>query len=173
MHTPLESPRLRLVPTSADLVRAELAGGLAVAIGTPLAADWPPEHWDEGVLRWLLNAAAQPGFDPAWTGYYIVLREPAPGLVVGTAGFKSPPDAHGVIELGYGVVPSHQRRGIASEAVCAMIAYAWEHPRVTRVDAETFPHLVPSLGVMRACGMTFIGPGSEHGTVRYGISRPA
>lgn len=173
MHMALESPRLRLIPTTARLVSAELAGELHAAIGIPLAHDWPPEHWDAGVLRWLLDTAAQPGFDPAWSGYYVVLCEPATGVVVGTAGFKTPPDVHGVVELGYSVVPSHQRRGIASEAVRVMIAYAWNQPRVTRVDAETFPHLAPSLGVMRACGMQFIGHGSERGTVRYGISRPA
>ncbi|MGH7134080.1 MAG: GNAT family N-acetyltransferase [Phycisphaerales bacterium] len=174
MSLTIQTPRLVLVPATTPLVRAELDGrdALARAIGAPLAADWPPEHWDEGVLRWLLDAAAKPGFDPAWPGFYVVLCDPAPGLVIGTAGYKSPPDAQGVVELGYGIVPSHQRRGFASEATRAMIDHAWKNPRTRRVDAETYPHLAPSLGVMRVCGMTFLGPGSEFGTVRYGIARP-
>ena len=66
-----------------------------------------------------------------------------------------------------------QRQGFATEATSALIEWTLRDPRVKRIDAETFPHLIPSLGVMRRLGMTSLGAGSEEGTVRYGVTREA
>src|SRR5690606_24876679 len=39
------------------------------------------------------------------------------------------------------------------------------------VAAETYPDLMPSLGVMAKCGCRYMGPAAEGGVVRCGISR--
>lgn len=175
VHWPrITTQRLVLVAASPEIVSAELAGvgSLGAALGADVSPDWPPEHWDAGVLRWLLEAARRPDFNPAWPGFYVLLAgDPNPQLI-GTAGFKTPPDDHGVVELGYGIVASRQRRGYATEMVQGMIRYAWMHPRAQRVDAETFPDHTASLGVMRKAGMAPLGPGLEAGTVRWGVARP-
>jgi RimJ/RimL family protein N-acetyltransferase len=76
-----------------------------------------------------------------------------------------------MVEVGYSICPEYQRRGFASEATRALIAHAFASPQVTRVDAETLPELEPSISVMLKCGMRFLGPGSEPGTIRYGVTR--
>jgi RimJ/RimL family protein N-acetyltransferase len=40
------------------------------------------------------------------------------------AGFHTVPDADGVVEIGYGIAPSAQGRGVASEAVVLLIELA-------------------------------------------------
>ena len=40
-----------------------------------------------------------------------------------------------------------------------------------RVVAETLPELVGSIGVMRRCGLRFIGDGSEPGVIRFELTR--
>jgi [ribosomal protein S5]-alanine N-acetyltransferase len=165
--TTLTTPRLRLVGADAPLLRADLAGtqALGAALPAEVADTWPPEHYDADAVRWMLNAADALEVDSPWRGYYIVLNAPKPTLV-GTVAFKSAPNEFGIVELGYSVVASFQRRGIASEAVDALITHAYAHG-AKAVAAETYPELVASLGVMRRCGMVHAGPGSEARTVRY------
>ena len=75
---------------------------------------------------------------------------------IGDAGFKGPPDAQGRAELGYFVVPSHRRRGIAAEAVQALVPWALAHPEVIAVTAECHPDNRASIGVLRRCGSRIV-----------------
>ena len=67
-------------------------------------------------------------------------------------GLKGPPDAEGLVEIGYSVLETHQRRGYATEAVRALIAWAKERG-AKRIAAETLPELLPSQRVMDKLGM--------------------
>jgi RimJ/RimL family protein N-acetyltransferase len=40
----------------------------------------------------------------------------ATGMVIGDIGFRGPPDAAGIVEIGYSVVAGRRRRGYATEA---------------------------------------------------------
>jgi len=55
--------------------------------------------------------------------------------------------------LFYAFAPAHQRRGYASEATRAMIAYAFTQLRLKRVVATTTYDNAASIGVMRSVGM--------------------
>ena len=55
-----------------------------------------------------------------------------------------------------------------------MSAWAFEHPEIEQVTAETLPGLAGSIRVMEKCGMRFVGEGTPEGdvrTVRYAVSR--
>jgi RimJ/RimL family protein N-acetyltransferase len=56
-----------------------------------------------------------------------------------------------VVEIGYSVVPSWQRRGLATEACRALIESAWERC-AKMIIAHTFDNLEPSIGVLRKLG---------------------
>lgn len=87
--------------------------------------------------------------------------------VVGVAGFKGPPDGEGQVEIGYAVVPTYHRRGLASEAVEALVAYAADTDEVTRVVAHTLPHLTPSMGVLEKTGFVLDDAFDDDGVVRF------
>ena len=91
--------------------------------------------------------------------------------LIGTAGYKGPPDPEGTVEVGYGLVPDRHRRGYATETARALVASAFARPAVHRVIAETLPDLIGSIGVLRKCGFHFIGEGSEPGVIRYELTR--
>jgi RimJ/RimL family protein N-acetyltransferase len=93
--------------------------------------------------------------------------------LIGSAGYKGPPGKDGTVEVGYGIVSDHQRRGYASEAVRGLVKRAFELPGVRRVIAETYPELVPSIGVLRRCGFELTGDGSEPGVIRFELTRGA
>ena len=162
----LSTPRLVLVGVDNALLRAEIESreALAVAIDSIVPAAWPPEHHDRGVIDWVLKSLDSFGPDEPWRLYYIVLSNPR--TLIGTCGFKQRPDAKGCVEVGYTVLEQFRCRGIASEAVMALMSVAFGRG-ASEVAAETYPSLLPSLRVMEKCGMTKTGEGSEPGTVRY------
>lgn len=162
----LSTPRLVLVGSDDALLRAEIESreALAVAIDSTVPAAWPPEHHDRGVIEWVLKSLDSLRPDEPWRLFYIVLSNPR--TLIGTCGIKQPPDAKGCVEVGYTVLEQFRCRGIASEAVMALMSVAFGRG-ASEVAAETYPSLLPSLRVMEKCGMTKVGEGSEPGTVRY------
>ena len=66
--------------------------------------------------------------------YYFVLLPPAASPqtaareLVGNGGFKGPPSASGVVEIGYSILPAFQRRGFATEAARCLMAAAFALP---------------------------------------------
>ena len=128
------SRRLVLRPVPWDAVQAITAGRRL-----PGWADDYPAEGDAMIAGLLFRAgpAAWPGANQAWGHRQVVER--ATGLVVGGIGFAGPPGAAGEVELGYGIVPSRQGRGYATEAVAAMVAVAWADPVVEAVVATTAP----------------------------------
>jgi RimJ/RimL family protein N-acetyltransferase len=132
---------------------------LAAALGARLPADWPPEHHDPNALRYSREALEQPDQAGWWLHYFVAGDE-----LVGVGGFKGPP-ADGMVEVGYSVVPSRQRRGYATAAVAAMIEMARERGAST-VRAETLPSLPASIGVLEKLGFT-PAPSSEAGVMAF------
>jgi len=73
----------------------------------------------------------------------------------------------GTVEIGYSILPAFQRSGYASEAVAALVEWAFADARVERVIAETFPELAGSIGVLRKTGFHSCEGASEPGLLRF------
>lgn len=65
--------------------------------------------------------AHAPGDEP-WLLRAVVLR--ATGAAVGRVNCHAPPDARGMVEIGYRALPAHRRMGYAAEAAAAMSGWA-------------------------------------------------
>jgi [ribosomal protein S5]-alanine N-acetyltransferase len=161
----LLSARLIVRPMPWDAVRAISAGSRL----DDWAADYPSEGdvIIAGLLKDVGPAVADPG-DQAWGHRQVVER--ASGLVVGGIGFFGPPREGGEVEVGYGIVPSRQGCGYATEAVAAMLAMAWADPRVTAVVAGTDPGNAASQRVLEKAGFRRV---AADGEFRYRLSRLA
>lgn len=163
--------RMRLVPSSARHVRADLEGpeSLSRELGATVPADWPPEiaAEDRPTLGAMLEADASL---VGWLPWYWVARDTPTASLVGFGGFGGRPEA-GRVDLAYAVVPGAQRRGYATEAVGALVAWAFGSGRVRRVDAETLPHLTASVAVLKGNG--FAQTSEATGTAVMHFSRVA
>ena len=167
----ISTSRLVLIGADAALLVADRSSpeAFAAAIEALVPPSWPPEHHDKGVIDWVLGLLDQLTPGKPWNMYYMVLRTPR--TVIGTCGFKGPPDVNGCVEVGYSVVPEFRGAGLATEAVQKLISTAFEHG-ASEVAAETYPALTPSLRVMDKCSMTLTGAGADPDTVRYAMRRP-
>lgn len=173
--TILKTDRLELVGATAELLRAEGddRARFAELLDARVPGDWPPELYDEPARLWTLEKVETVPDADGWWSYYVVRTDAGDGgrELVGIAGYKGPPDAEGMVEVGYGVMEPHRRRGYASEATAGLVERAFADPRVTRVIAETLPELIPSQGVLEKNGFAFVGEGSEEGVIRYELPR--
>lgn len=126
----------------------------------------PPADQAQVSPEWLarLRAASAP---TPWT-HGVALVERATGAVVGSAGFKGPPDAEGVAEVAYGLAPAYQGQGYAREAARALTEYALSVGGARCVRAHTRPDNAASARVLAACGFTRVGevPDPDDGLVQ-------
>ena len=166
--------RLALVPATAELTRAALDGNDALAsrLEAIVPATWPPDLLDPPSLQFTLDRLAE-GPEQAgwWLHFVLLLGTEVRRTLIGSSGYKGPPSPDGTVEVGYGIVRDHQRRGYATEVVRGLLAQAFVLPSVRRVIAETLPELASSIGVLHKCGFRLIGEGSEPGVIRFELTR--
>ncbi|HEX9705677.1 MAG TPA: GNAT family N-acetyltransferase [Gemmatimonadales bacterium] len=104
---------------------------------------------------WLTALRQSSDADPWRHGFFVVHRESR--SVIGAAGFKGPPDSTGTVEIAYGIVPSFERRGYATEAAAALVRFAVGSGQVLVIRAHTLPVSNPSTRVLLKCGFRHIG----------------
>jgi RimJ/RimL family protein N-acetyltransferase len=179
-HT-IATTRVKLVSAAPGLLEAERAGNRALerALEAVVPDGWPPPLYGERTLDFAADFYRRNPQGAGWMLWY-VLRAVLPGAVaagesrptaVGVCGFKGLPDEDGTVEIGYSVLPGHQRKGYASEAVAALVEWAFAHDEVRRVIAETFPDLGASVRVLERNGFAPVGAEGAEGIIRYEITR--
>ena len=69
-----------------------------------------------------------------WQTYWLIVIS-GENVGVGLAGFKGVPNESGSTEIGYGIDPVYQNQGFTSEAVKALVDWAFQHPFCKTVTA--------------------------------------
>lgn len=137
----IRTERLRLVLESTEEVLARIE-----ALSPAERAEVSP--------AWLEQMRASPSVDP-WTHGFAII-DLARGSVIGSCGYKGPPDPDGVVEIAYGVDMAYQGQGYATEAARALVTYALGS-NVRLVLAHTRPGPNASTGVLTKCGFKCVG----------------
>jgi RimJ/RimL family protein N-acetyltransferase len=88
------------------------------------------------------------------------------GRVAGECGTKAPPDADGMVEIGYGLGAGSRGRGLGTAAVAALVDRLKAEPAVRRIEAEVHAHNVASQRVIERAGLVPLGAPSA-GYLRY------
>jgi [ribosomal protein S5]-alanine N-acetyltransferase len=166
------TPRLELIAITRALLCANFARSpeFSQLINADVPAEWPPEGWDTDAFNYVLDKMDRYPNCHGW-GRYIAVKASEGGrrILAGTCGATLPIELTDDPEIGYGMLPAYQGCGYATEAATALVSWIFQFPHVRSVNAQTFPHLQPSLRVMEKLGMKFAGPGPgpEEGTVLY------
>jgi ribosomal-protein-alanine N-acetyltransferase len=170
----LKTNRMELIAGTADLVRAHIGDGerfrLLLDARIPRLSRPTPEVQE--AMECMAQALERGPHQAGWWCWYFVLLEGMTGhrVLIGDGGFKGPPDADGMVELGYSVLQSYRNRGYATEAVKALVEWASEHPEVRRIVAETKRTNTGSIRVLEKNGFTQVGTGSEQDLIRFELA---
>jgi RimJ/RimL family protein N-acetyltransferase len=156
---PIRTARFELVSMSLPFMRMLLArdhDGAARESGAIVPPDLP-DRLDNFLQFRIADLTDDPAAQP-WLGRSIVLTE-ADGTrrIIGSAGFHSPPDVEGRVEVGYRVEPDFRRQGVATEVVRALFDWAAREHGVTRFRAAIAPDNVASLAIIERLGLRQVG----------------
>lgn len=135
-----------------DLRTAETAIGLRIPDEFACQTD---------IWRFMLDRISERPENAGWTMQALVRDDE----IVGNAGFKGAPDDRGVVEIGYGVLTTHRRQGLAVAACHLLLDRAARAPAVTQVLAIVDPDNVASLAVLDRAGFQ---PDGERVHERWG-----
>lgn len=168
----IRTARLELIAAEPHVAIAEAAGSRdwfrELQVAPP--ASWPPPLNDADSVKWFADRIAADPSAVGWYAWYVLGVEGGRALI-GNCGFKGRPDVAGSVEIGYSLLPAHQRQGLGTELAAALIAWAFQHAAVTRITAETLPELVGSVRVLEKNGFQGIGRGSAPGLIRFELRR--
>jgi [ribosomal protein S5]-alanine N-acetyltransferase len=157
----VRSERLELESMSVPFMQALVARDLAAAereINAHVPA-WLPDQLDHFLQYRLAQLAVDPSIRE-WLGRSMVMTDDAARRrIVGTIGFHGPPDPQRRVEIGYSVDPVYRRRGLAREAVQAMLDWAATTHGIHRFIASISPTNEASLGLV--AGFGFVQTGSQ------------
>lgn len=167
--------RLELIASTAATAQAEADWDwpqLAKLLDAEVTDDWPPKLTYDVLDHWAATLTEHPEQAGWWSWYFVRdLGDGKDRVAVGGGGFGGLPAADGIVQIGYSVLHDFQYRGYATEAMRALVTWAFSHEDVRHVVAATFADHVASLKVIEKLGMTYVGDAEEPGAITFGISR--
>jgi [ribosomal protein S5]-alanine N-acetyltransferase len=150
----VHTPRLELTPLQANAIQALLSGDAKLLTRLTRAAFpepvGPPPYMAESlpVVRARLEQAPD---EARWWNWLVVNQ--IDGVAVGSVAFGGQPDHDGAVLIGYAMYPGHEGQGYATEAVRAMMEWAFAQPGVTTVRALAPVWNTPAVHVAEKVGM--------------------
>ncbi len=149
----LHGPRLDLVLVTVEQLLARAAADGPV----PLGVDDPTDvlHPDRSPLHYRVKQVRE---DPAENPWLLRLAvDRGTGELVGYGNFHARPDADGMVEIGYTVLPEFRRRGYGREIAETLWRAAAAHPDVRVLRASVAPDNEASLAIVKGAGLVEIG----------------
>jgi RimJ/RimL family protein N-acetyltransferase len=147
----LITSRLTLFPLSMAQLKLILTQPGRPVSRITLAADLITPIVQRAIGLKLAKMEPVPAVQHPWFTYWLVTR---PHAGIGLAGFKGYPDPHGEVEIGYGLAPAYRRQGYTTEAVQALINWAFLTPEcISIIAANTSLDNIASHRVLQKVGM--------------------
>jgi RimJ/RimL family protein N-acetyltransferase len=112
---------------------------------------WVPRSLDDAD-RFIDDLGSVP-FDTPGTWSQLGIRLRDSGLLVGDVGVHFLSDEPDQVEIGFTVAPSHQGRGIGTEAVTGLLDHLFRGLGKHRVFASVDPRNQPSMALLERVGM--------------------
>lgn len=102
-----------------------------------------------------------------WGVWFVINQEN--NTVIGDIGFKGKPNSENIVEIGYGIVPSAQGKGYATEAVQKLIDWAFSNKNINKIVAECLDENIPSIRVLEKLQMKRMG--SENNMLKWQLEK--
>lgn len=132
----VETSRLLLFPLTGDQLQILITDISAFEKDTSFHYDGENvegEMYD--ILKGQLSPVKEAGADFVWHTFWMIVLK-SENTIIGSICFKGIPSSTGSVEIGYGVNGEYESKGYTTEAVGAMIRWAFRQPAVTQITAE-------------------------------------
>ena len=148
----IETENLKLIPCEPSHLATVLEDkrGLEPLLGVSVPESWPV--FPGAVPRIYEKLRSDPSAVGWWSYLFVHTGD---RTLAGDGGFKGRPNGAG--EVGYALVPEYRGRGLATEAAGGLVRWAFSHPEVIAVRAETLHDGHGSIRVLQKLGMRFAG----------------
>lgn len=169
----LETTRLKLVPlTHAHML---LYKNDPLALAKSLNIQYLERQNDpatandlaEAIDFWITGTQKHPEHFEWFTTWEIILKEE--NVAVGGIGFAGLPDEHGKSMTGYGIDMRYHGRGIATEALQAMIEWAFQNDCLKTIIADTPVNHIASQRVL--IKNNFVESSRDEALVHWSLNR--
>lgn len=150
----IKTERLTLIPLTPQQLESGLESikSLAADLNIPIVEDLISGVAERAVRMKIEKMRSVPPSLHPWFTYWLVVID-CENIGAGMVGFKGNPDGGGEVEIGYGINSIYQSRGYMSEAVKALIKWAFSHPECKAINAtDVRPDNYPSQKVLVKCG---------------------
>lgn len=155
-----------MIAGTSALLRAEVTDRerFARLLEARVHSAWAQERDYQEAMASMAQRLEDAPEESGWWSWYFVLHNRVTGhrMLIGSGGFKGPPDENGTVEIGYSLLPPYRKRGYTTEAVEALVTWAFGHPEVVRVIAEALPGNTASVRILQKVGFSEVGPGSRN-----------
>lgn len=118
------------------------------------------QHYENGPQ--VSNHLKQLAEDPSvlyWGPWLAMLK--ADNNIIGDLGFKGAPDDKGSVEIGYGLLEEYRGKGYVTEAVAALVDWAWKQNGIHKIKAETLVDNRESIRVLEKIGVRKVAESEE------------
>lgn len=136
MKTEIKTDRLTIFPLSQGQLSEFLdtPEKLEIYLGVCISRTIIDQNVRRAINLKMKRLSESPREEQVWSTYWLIKINQT-GFGAGLIGFKGKPDQSGTVEIGYGIDPEVQNQGYMSEALQAMIAWAFEQPDCKAVTA--------------------------------------
>jgi [ribosomal protein S5]-alanine N-acetyltransferase len=156
----LETQRLRIIPLSKEQLANysipdfSLENSLNVNTIPRIVPEFLANVINNKILPSLRDTSKNPLYYTFWT---IIFKQE--NIMVADCCFKGEPNGNGEIEIGYGTYPTFEGKSFMTEAVGAMVRWAFEQPNVQALTAQTDATNIASQKILEKnnfvqCGQT-------------------
>ncbi len=146
----IKTERLTLIPLTLKQLETGLKSikQLALELNIPIIENLISGNTERAVYMKVGKMHSVPEELHPWFTYWLIVID-GENIGAGMAGFKGNPDKNGEVEIGYGIDPIYQSRGYMSEAVKALVDWAFSHPECKAINApNVLPNNFPSQKVL-------------------------
>jgi len=115
--------------------------------------EWPENDLKEAfpVFIELLKENGNDGFN-IW-----LIVEKKSNQIIGSAGYIGRPDNEGIVEIGFGIIPSKRGKGFCYESVEALLKWGLSHDEVKNIIAQCDKSNIASRKTLEKLGFEYIG----------------
>ncbi|MBS7332301.1 MAG: GNAT family N-acetyltransferase [Weeksellaceae bacterium] len=144
---PIETERLTLIPYTKEIAQDILDSNFKSieALNLTCGKNWPDQEIIETLPKIVFNLSkviAPTGFE----SWMIVKKDT--NEIIGDVGFKGYNTIYNKADIGYGIIETERNKGYATEAVIALINWAYTNDSLTLITATTLVDNQPSIQLL-------------------------